>query len=155
MSTAMPVNVPAGDGLHPSFVVVGVPVLASGSVPLVGGAGAAVAAVNGNGVPLTMIGTCHADALSIEPVAISSLPVPGAPPEKMPLLTAPELPSDVTTTTPLLTSSSESCASGSSLHEEKALPRLMLTTCAPSLYARSSAAMTMSLSTEPLQPNTR
>jgi hypothetical protein len=43
MRTTFPVRLPAVSALQPSFVVVGVPVLASGNVPLVGAGGAAAA----------------------------------------------------------------------------------------------------------------
>ncbi len=41
----MPVNAPGAWGVQPSLVVAGVPVLASGRLPLVGAGGAAVALV--------------------------------------------------------------------------------------------------------------
>jgi hypothetical protein len=83
---------------------------------------------------------------------ITFLPTPGAPAVYRP--SAPLLPIEATTATPLLTRRSEACAVGYCGHwyEE---PMLMLSTCMPSARARSIAASMMSDSVEPWQPNTR
>src|SRR4051812_17485164 len=102
MRTASPARLPAGNAVQPSAVDAGVPERTSGNEPDVGGAGLPVAPVNPYAVPFTRSGSENAFALSIEPVAIAPAAVPGAPPDQRNWPGAPELPSDVTTTTPLL-----------------------------------------------------
>ena len=81
------------------------------------------------------------------------LPVEGAPVEYVPLAAA--LPAAATTTMPLRTKRSLACASGDSDQLLKSSPRDMLTMSAPSASAISSAATTLSLAVEPVQPKTR
>ena len=90
--------------------------------------------------------------LSNDATPITFLPTPGAPAVYRP--SAPLLPIDATTATPLLTSRSEACAVGYCGHWYDE-PMLMLSTFIPSASTRSIAASMMSASVEPWQPKTR
>src|SRR5579871_4447136 len=90
--------------------------------------------------------------LSNEATPITLLPRPGALAAQIPLV--PSLPIDATTTTPLLTRRVPAIAVGHWGQPNDA-PILMLTTCMPSLSARSIAAIMMSSAVEPAHPNTR
>src|SRR5688572_4858137 len=94
-----------------------------------------------------------ANVLSYDATPITLRPTPGAPAEYTPF--APLLPIAATTTTPLATSASAATAVGYCGQFWNAAPMLMLTTCMPSLYARSMAASMMSALVDPSQPNTR
>jgi hypothetical protein len=131
------------------LVVVGVPVFASGRLPVVGAVAEVPAAfvypaVRPAGVTVKVVSSTW--LLSMDATPMTSLALPAELSEYSPF--APLFPAEMTTTVPSATAAFIAWANGSVSHAN-ASPMLMLTMSMPSACARSIAAIMMSSVVEP------